>query len=208
MRLMSIRNPTHYQVLEVPHDSTQEDIKSAYYKLTKIYHPDVNKTEEAKIKFQAISNAYEILSHYTKRKDYDRQLLIKGDIKKSNYYSPVPEDPIASFHRTRATNFNPMKTDTNQKKIYNFDAWYDAHYRQTFARRKEGRAAQVFRMREREIDPDISNNTDLANIMTVVLAILIVSAVVGIKSMGSDFDKDQISNNNNKTEPKKENSPR
>lgn len=49
---MSTRAPTHYQVLEVAHDSTQEDIKSAYYKLTKVYHPTSTKLKKQKLNFK------------------------------------------------------------------------------------------------------------------------------------------------------------
>lgn len=56
----------------------QNDIKKAYFKLAKKYHPDVNKTPEAEEKFAKINNAYETLSDDNKRRVYD-QTGMTGD---------------------------------------------------------------------------------------------------------------------------------
>lgn len=62
-----------YALLNVPRDASQTDIKSAYYKLSMLYHPDKNDgDEEAAAKFRDISSAYEILSDEEQRRDYDR----------------------------------------------------------------------------------------------------------------------------------------
>ncbi len=62
-----------YQVLEITPAATQAEIKSAYRKLARKYHPDVNKDDKsAAEKFRAISSAYEILGTPEKRAKYDR----------------------------------------------------------------------------------------------------------------------------------------
>jgi molecular chaperone DnaJ len=62
----------YYEVLGVPKDSSKEDIKKAYFKLAKQYHPDTNKDDKnAAEKFAEISNAYESLGDPEKRKKYD-----------------------------------------------------------------------------------------------------------------------------------------
>lgn len=61
----------YYQVLGVSRNSSASEIKKAYYKLAKQYHPDVNKDPEAGKKFQEVSEAYEILADDSKRKQYD-----------------------------------------------------------------------------------------------------------------------------------------
>ena len=53
-------------------DATEKDIKSAYFKLAKEYHPDVNKAPEAKEKFATINEAYETLGDDSKRRVYDQ----------------------------------------------------------------------------------------------------------------------------------------
>ena len=61
-----------YEVLGVARDATQKDIKSAYRRLARKYHPDVNPGDKAaEEKFKAISAAYEVLSDEAKRKKYD-----------------------------------------------------------------------------------------------------------------------------------------
>jgi len=63
----------YYKVLGLPNTATQDDIKKAYRKLARKYHPDVNpNAEEAKKSFQQINEANEVLSDPEKRKKYDQ----------------------------------------------------------------------------------------------------------------------------------------
>ena len=64
-----MNNP--YEILGVDKTADEKTIKSAYRKLAKKYHPDVNKTKEAESKFKDINEAYEILSDPTKKSNYD-----------------------------------------------------------------------------------------------------------------------------------------
>lgn len=61
----------YYEILGVKRDATQAEVKSAYRKLAKKYHPDVNKTPEASAKFKDINEAFEVLSDKDKRQRYD-----------------------------------------------------------------------------------------------------------------------------------------
>ncbi|ESW31664.1 hypothetical protein PHAVU_002G257300 [Phaseolus vulgaris] len=62
----------YYSVLGVSRNASKSEIKSAYRKLARNYHPDVNKEPGAEQKFKDISNAYEVLSDDEKRSIYDR----------------------------------------------------------------------------------------------------------------------------------------
>jgi len=61
----------YYQTLGVERTASQEDIKKAYRKLSKKYHPDINKAKGAEDKFKQIGEAYEVLKDPEKRKKYD-----------------------------------------------------------------------------------------------------------------------------------------
>jgi curved DNA-binding protein len=62
----------YYEILGVKRDETQAGIKSAYRKLARKYHPDVNKEKNAQEKFKDINEAYEVLSDKEKRQRYDQ----------------------------------------------------------------------------------------------------------------------------------------
>ncbi len=61
----------YYRILGVPRDATQREIKKAYRKLARLYHPDRNPQPIAKTKFRKINAAYEVLGEPEKRKEYD-----------------------------------------------------------------------------------------------------------------------------------------
>lgn len=61
----------YYSTLDVDRGASQDDIKRAYFKMAKKYHPDVNKTTGAKEKFEEINEAYETLGDDQKKRIYD-----------------------------------------------------------------------------------------------------------------------------------------
>ena len=66
-------NREYYEVLGVSKGATDDEIKKAYRKLARKYHPDLNKDNpEAAEKFKEIGEAYEILSDKDKRARYDQ----------------------------------------------------------------------------------------------------------------------------------------
>ena len=62
----------YYEVLGVSKSASAAEIKKAYRKLSKQYHPDINKEPGAEDKFKEISEAYEVLSDDTKKAQYDQ----------------------------------------------------------------------------------------------------------------------------------------
>ncbi|XP_077243304.1 chaperone protein dnaJ A7A, chloroplastic-like isoform X2 [Tasmannia lanceolata] len=71
-RLIVRADSDYYSVLGVSKSASKSEIKSAYRKLARNYHPDVNKEPGAEQKFKEISNAYEVLSDDEKRSLYDK----------------------------------------------------------------------------------------------------------------------------------------
>ena len=62
----------YYEVLGLSKGASEDDIKKAYRKLAKQYHPDINKAPDAEAKFKEVNEAYEVLSDPQKRSTYDQ----------------------------------------------------------------------------------------------------------------------------------------
>ncbi len=67
-----------YKILQVDPSAEPEVITAAYHRLARKYHPDTNTSPDAKLKMQAINEAYDTLSNPAKRADYDRNVRSDG----------------------------------------------------------------------------------------------------------------------------------
>src|SRR4029077_14125949 len=86
--LMPVQYKDYYEVLGVSRTASAEEIKRAFRKLARQYHPDVAKTKKgAEDKFKAINEAYEVLSDAAKRKTYDE---LGPDWKQGAEFRPPP----------------------------------------------------------------------------------------------------------------------
>lgn len=94
----------YYEILGVPRNASQEEIKRAYKRLIKKWHPDLNpdNREEAEKRFKEIQEAYEVLSDPEKRAMYDKYGYV-GDVPPSGTYTggggriPTLEEIIREF---------------------------------------------------------------------------------------------------------------
>ncbi len=64
----------YYKIMGVLHDASEKDIKLAYRRLARKYHPDVSKEKDAGEHFKEVGEAYEVLKDPEKRKVYDQYL--------------------------------------------------------------------------------------------------------------------------------------
>ncbi|MCW9079561.1 MAG: DnaJ domain-containing protein, partial [Gammaproteobacteria bacterium] len=62
----------YYAVMGVARDATQDEIKRAYRKLARKFHPDVSKAADAEVRFKELGEAYEVLKDPEKRAAYDQ----------------------------------------------------------------------------------------------------------------------------------------
>lgn len=78
----------YYEILGIPEDASQAEIKSAFRKLAKKYHPDISKDPDAEEKFQKVQEAYNVLGDAEKREQYDRYGSAYIDVPQvDNYYN-------------------------------------------------------------------------------------------------------------------------
>lgn len=78
----------YYEVLGVPRDATADDIKRAYRKLARKYHPDVSKDAQAEARFKELGEAYAVLKDTEKRAAYDR---VGAQWKDGQEFQPPPD---------------------------------------------------------------------------------------------------------------------
>jgi curved DNA-binding protein len=101
----------YYEILGVKREATAAEIKSAYRKLARKYHPDVNKTKDAEAKFKDINEAYEVLGDETKRQRYDS---LGSNWQGGADYTPPPgfENFAFNFNQSGAQSFNFNQTNS------------------------------------------------------------------------------------------------
>ncbi|RNA12096.1 molecular chaperone [Brachionus plicatilis] len=108
----------YYNVLDLKRTATKREIKQAYYRLSKKFHPDINSEVNAAEKFKAIHEAYQILGDEKKKLDYDMSL--------NQGYYPTRSEGEFTFRSYRPRT-GPVYPSSSS---YNFEEHFQAHYGQ------------------------------------------------------------------------------
>ncbi|XP_029802327.1 dnaJ homolog subfamily C member 30, mitochondrial [Suricata suricatta] len=144
-----------YELLGVPSTATQAQIKAAYYRQSFLYHPDRNSgSAEAAERFTRISQAYVVLSSATLRRKYDRGLLSAEDLRGPGVRppkapirdtgSPRPPPPASQARGRGQTTAGANRT------MFDFDAFYQAHYGEQLEREQRLRARREALRKQQE----------------------------------------------------------
>ncbi|MFX0073000.1 MAG: DnaJ domain-containing protein [Candidatus Hermodarchaeota archaeon] len=108
----------YYEILGIDKDSSEKDIKLAYRKLAKKYHPDLNKEDpKAKEKFIKLKEAYETLKDPVKRKIYDQagynpKNIDLSEIFEKYSYTHIREILRGFYNRRSQSVYNNTPPDT------------------------------------------------------------------------------------------------
>jgi len=123
----------YYEILEVEVDSTTAEIKAAYRKLARKYHPDINKDAGAIDKFKMITIAYETLSDDAEREKYN---ILKGIFKKTYNERTTTSGAKASeeYQNTVSAHNESVKDD---KKTYTQEPKKDAAGKKQDVKKRE-----------------------------------------------------------------------
>ncbi|TIB68482.1 hypothetical protein E3Q24_03650 [Wallemia mellicola] len=97
---LSTRLLSHYDTLNLDMSATPQQIKLAFYKLSKEFHPDKNDSPDAKRVYQSITEAYSILGDPPSRRSYDRQ-IDSGNTSSYGY----PSSPGLDARRRQRANY-------------------------------------------------------------------------------------------------------
>lgn len=111
MRLFSTKmnSRTFYEILQIPPNSSSKEIKSQYFKMCKLFHPDIKKKPEGSNEFQEITTAYETLKDSKKRREYDRTLAL------TKYEKPSHKNSLKDFNFEFKIKKNEISVDETQK---------------------------------------------------------------------------------------------
>ncbi|XP_069182086.1 dnaJ homolog subfamily C member 30, mitochondrial [Procambarus clarkii] len=169
----------YYDVLQLTPKATQSQVKNAYYNLSKTYHPDQYKgAEDASLKFREITEAYEVLGNFHKRKMYDR-----GIFTISTAATPAEaEEYSAKFYESRRKK-GYAPTSTGRTPIFNFDEWSKAHYDHSRVRREDAKIRYEKQLKKR-LEQAEGKKTDIV----VTLFIFGVIFMILYSSTQQDLD--------------------
>jgi len=132
-------SPTElYDVMGLTQKATTEEIKSTYFKLSKVYHPDVCKDPAGVEKFVLISKAYEVLGNEEKRREYDRGIFDPNESRGQGAARATREfsqEEVLRYQEIFNQHHDLPKAKRQQfvqkgkrQGVYDFDEYYKQHY--------------------------------------------------------------------------------
>lgn len=171
----SVNVTDHYKVLQVGPDASLKDIKSAYYELSKKYHPDLNPSPSAEIKFSQIKEAYDVLSSVKGRHLYDKQRTWRPDEKPTTHRRNRRDDFWMGddqwYYRDNYRDFDPRPASDGMsmrnKRWKRFEAKFNASWDQ-FAEEERVRSRVNHQQSQRQ-RMNTSRNVVMLDFILIIL---------------------------------------
>lgn len=113
----------YYEVLGVPPNATEEQIRRRFRELARRYHPDVNRSPDAEHRFKEITEAYRVLSSPSLRADYDLMRRCAQSARMGTNHATAPPPPrsrpasSSSTHQQRSSGASSPHTSTRSAEI-------------------------------------------------------------------------------------------
>lgn len=113
----------YYDLLNVNSNSSHDEIRKSYRKMSLLYHPDRNKSLDAENIFKQVNEAYEILGNEEKRIEYDNKYIKQNqrsysNLPKQNYYEQKNQYPHQNYRYNEETNQEHEMKQTYQQPSY------------------------------------------------------------------------------------------
>ncbi|EIM87556.1 DnaJ-domain-containing protein [Stereum hirsutum FP-91666 SS1] len=198
---MTLTRSTHYETLSVPQGATKSQIKSNFYKLSKQFHPDVNKDPAARERFHKCSEAYAVLSDDRNRRAYDRTLVSPSPHSRRAGTAHSAESPYghphwsyANRHRGATHAWENTRRQQTRHQAQQHPYQYQSHspwahpaqqqgrdpFSSPHVRRATGMHQNFTRGRPEQTDQDrVQNSSQIWRVMQVTGIVLLVSMVGG-----------------------------
>jgi curved DNA-binding protein CbpA len=104
----------YYKILGISQNATPEQIRQAYRTKAKMYHPDINKNPDAKILFQLLNEAYQILMNPEKKRWYDFKLKYPS----TTGMKPQPDKKRPSTYESYYKAYTRYQQEEQEEKEY------------------------------------------------------------------------------------------
>lgn len=169
-----------YAVLGVTHTSTQKQIKTAYYDMSKKYHPDLNsgkQSELASSKMADLSEAYKVLGNIDSRKVYDRERLWRKGSTSKRITEPYSKQEVRLY-----------QASGGYQSAIKYDEWTKAHYKeQTTRYRKQQEADRLYTLTKGEQEDKEQNQAYAYGIGVMGAFIVLVSVTKLMKPSSNEL---------------------
>lgn len=163
----------YYDTLGITPKATHAQVKNAYYDLSKRYHPDQYKGNDGSLKFREITEAYEVLGNFQKRRMYD-----KGVYNIDTAATPQEAEEYSSKFYESRKNRGRMPSSTGRTPIYNFDEWSKLHYESNLDRKQQAKLRyEEFKKTQAEIKEEKKSYAVMCTILLLFWLFLFRSSL-------------------------------